>query len=127
MRLVRSVHLKVEGEESEDEAGGEEDPECEPGGGRGVVQLHAAQPHQPAQQPCSVSLLLKVIQNLSNFRNNQRSSYNSINMTPTCVEAEHEEPDVLHEHGDQPEQQTRRHRDGRVTPLGQHLAWIGEV
>lgn len=47
--------------------------------------------------------------------------------TSTCVEAEHEEPDVLHEHGDQPEQQTRRHRDGRVTPLGQHLAWIGEV
>ena len=58
MRLVRSVYLKVEGEESEDEAGGEEDPECEPGGGRGVVQLHAAQPHQPAQQPCSVALLL---------------------------------------------------------------------
>ena len=37
------------------------------------------------------------------------------------MEAEHEEPDILHQHGDQPEQQPGGHRDGGVAPLGQHL------
>ena len=37
------------------------------------------------------------------------------------MEAEHEEPDILHQHRDQPEQQPGGHRDGGVAPLGQHL------
>ena len=37
------------------------------------------------------------------------------------MEAEHEEPDILHQHGDQPEQQPGGHGDGGVAPLGQHL------
>ena len=37
------------------------------------------------------------------------------------MKAEHEEPDILHQHGDQPEQQPGGHGDGRVTPLRQHL------
>ena len=45
-----SSYLKVESQQGEDEAGGEEDPEGEPGGGRDVVELHAAQTHQAGQQ-----------------------------------------------------------------------------
>ena len=37
------------------------------------------------------------------------------------MEAEHEEPDILHQHGDQPEQQPGGHGDGGVAPLRQHL------
>ena len=37
------------------------------------------------------------------------------------MEAEHEEPDILHQHRDQPEQQPGGHGDGGVAPLGQHL------
>ena len=46
-----SFYLKVESEESEDEAGGEKDAESEPGSGRDVVELHTAEAHEAGQQP----------------------------------------------------------------------------
>ena len=65
--------MKVESQQSEDEAGGEEDPEGEPGSGGDVVELHTAETDQPGQQP--------------------------------AVKAQHEEADILDQHGDQAKQQ----------------------
>ena len=39
----------------------------------------------------------------------------------TCVETQHEEPHVLHQHGDQTKQQPGRDGDGRIAPLRQHF------
>ena len=39
----------------------------------------------------------------------------------TCVEAEHEESDILDQHGDEAKQEPSGHGDGGVAPLGQHL------
>ena len=80
-----SSYLKVESQQGEDEAGGEEDPEGEPGGGRDVVELHTAQTHQAGQQ--------------------------------SSVEPEHEETDVLDQHGDETEQEPGRDSDGCIAPL----------